>query len=299
MENVNGLIVKALGGFYYVKTSQTLLECRARGVFRKKDMTPYVGDNVTVELTDKDKGYIIDIAERKNFLIRPPVANLDRILMVTATTEPSPNFFVLDRLIAISEYKNIDPVIIITKTDLKDGSDIKNIYEKSGFTVVEVCSQTGKGVDEVRKIISTGISAFCGNTGVGKSSLLNAVDKNLSLATAEISKKLGRGRHTTRHVELFQLPEGGYIADTPGFSAIETDRFETILKEDLQYCFREFSPYISECKFTGCSHRTEKGCKVLEALEKGEIMPTRHESYVQMYEKAKEIKEWEIKGKNV
>ncbi len=299
MEETKGLIVKALGGFYYVKTPHSLLECRARGVFRKKDMTPYVGDNVTVELTGIDKGYVIEIDERKNYLIRPPVANLDRILMVVSTTEPAPNFFVLDRLIAISEYKNIEPVIIITKTDLQDGAFIKNTYEKSGFTVIEVCSKTGKGVEEVKKIISTGISAFCGNTGVGKSSLLNAVDENLTLATAEISKKLGRGRHTTRHVELFELSGGGYIADTPGFSAVETDRFETILKEDLQYCFREFAPYISDCKFTGCSHRTEKGCKVLEALKNEEIVKSRHDSYVQMYEKAKEIKEWEIKSKNV
>ena len=299
MKETKGLIVKALGGFYYVKTPEGLLECRARGVFRKKDITPYVGDMVTVELTEEDKGYVIDIDERKNYLIRPPVANLDRILMVVSTKEPIPNLFVLDRLIAIAEYKNIEPVIVITKTDLKDGFDIKNIYEKAGFTALEVCSQTGKGVDEVKNIISDGISAFCGNTGVGKSSLLNAIDKNLGLATAEISKKLGRGRHTTRHVELYKLSNGGYIADTPGFSAIETDRFETILKEDLQYCFREFKPYISDCKFTGCSHRSEKGCKVLEALKNGEISPSRHESYLQMYEKAKEIKEWELKGKNV
>lgn len=298
MEKVKGIIIKALGGFYYVKTPDGVLECRARGVFRKKDMTPYVGDNVTVEPTEEGKGYVVEINDRKNFLIRPPVANLDRLIMVVATTEPGPNYMILDKLIAIAEHKGIEPVIVVTKTDLQSGSEIKNIYSKAGFKVIEVCSLENKGIDEVKKILSSGISSFCGNTGVGKSSLLNAINPELAIATAEISKKLGRGKHTTRHVELYELEGGGYIADTPGFSAIETEKFEIILKDELQHCFREFEPYINQCKFTGCSHIKEKGCKVLEALENGEIMPTRHESYVKMYEEAKEIKEWELK-KNV
>lgn len=298
MDNVNGLIVKALGGFYYVKTADRIIECRARGLFRKKNLVPYVGDNCTVELTSEDKGYVVEIKERKNSLIRPPVANLDRLLMVVSTKEPRPNLEILDKLIAIAEYKKIEPIIIITKTDLDRNSDISEIYKKAGFTAIDVCSKTGEGVAEVKKIISQGISAFCGNTGVGKSTLLNAIDENLSIATAQISQKLGRGKHTTRHVELYPMENGGYIADTPGFSAIEAEKFDIILKDQLAYCFREFEDYIDNCKFTGCSHTAEKGCKVLEAVNEGNIAKSRHNSYVKMYEEAKGIKEWEIKGKN-
>ncbi|MEG0898567.1 MAG: ribosome small subunit-dependent GTPase A [Oscillospiraceae bacterium] len=299
MNCVNGLIVKALGGFYYVKTSERVIECRARGVFRKNEITPYVGDNAVVELTDDQKGYIIDIVDRKNSLVRPPVANLDRIIMVVATKEPIPNLQILDKLIAISEYKRIEPVIVVTKNDLEKANEFIDIYKKAGFQTVSVSAVTGEGVEEIKEILSSGISAFCGNTGVGKSSLLNAIDKNLSQATAEISQKLGRGKHTTRHIELFMLDNGGYIADTPGFSSIDADKFETILKGDLENCFREFEPYIPYCQYTGCSHTKEKGCKVLEAVANGEIGKTRHESYMKMYEDAKGIKEWEKKNKNV
>lgn len=296
MDIEKGLIVKALGGFYYVKTPQKIIECRARGVFRKKDLTPYVGDNAVVELTANEKGYITEIYDRRNFLIRPPIANLDRLIMVVATKEPLPNTFVLDKLIAIAEYKKIEPIIVISKSDLKSAEELMRIYTNAGFKTVSVSTVKGEGISEIKDLLKNGINSFCGNTGVGKSSLLNAIDNRLSVETNEISQKLGRGKHTTRHVELYELDNGGYIADTPGFSAIDADRFEVILKDELQYCFREFEPYISQCKFTGCSHTKEKGCKVLEALKNGKIEKTRHDSYVKMYEEAKGIKEWEIKN---
>ena len=286
-----------MGGFYYVKTTQALFECRARGKFRKIEQTPLVGDEVEISPTEEGKGYVTRILPRRNFLVRPPLANIDRLILVTSIDEPAPNTLVLDKLIAIAEHKEIDPAVVISKADLQKDQAVAfaDIYRGCGFDVFVVSNETGEGVDQVRAYLQGKLSAFCGNSGVGKSSLLNRIDERLQLETAHISQKLGRGRHTTRHVELYELPEGGCIADTPGFSSVDLERCEVILKDQLQYCFREFEEYIPQCKFTGCSHTCEKGCVVIQAVEEGKIPISRHENYRALYEDAKNIKEWELK----
>lgn len=282
-----GLIMKAISGFYYVETADGLLECKAKGVFRKKGITPFVGDMAEVE-----DNTVVNILPRKNELLRPPAANLDQALMVVSASSPEPNLLVLDKLIAVCEYKDIEPVLVITKTDLSDGEWLCKLYRNAGFKVIS--TNTGMdNVDEIRSLLKDKMTLFIGNTGVGKSTLLNRLFPELQLATAEISTKLGRGRHTTRHVELYPLAEGGYVADTPGFSTVELEQYDRILKGDLQYCFREFQEYLGECKFLDCSHRVEKGCAVLEALKQEKISQNRHESYCALYEDAMKIKEWE------
>jgi len=291
---VLGIIAKALGGFYYVKTAQGQIECRARGVFRNKGVTPFVGDKVKIELTHGGKGYVTEIMPRKNSLIRPPIANIDYLVMVVSVASPPPNLFVLDKLIAIAEYKNIEPVIAITKCDLASPDELAAIYKAAGFKVFCISAIKGEGIEQFVSALAGSTAAFCGNSGAGKSSLLNAIDSRFNIETADISKKLGRGRHTTRHIELYELENGAVVADTPGFSAIETEYFDVILKQELQHCFREFEQYIGKCRFKGCSHICEKGCAVLDAVKNGEIPPSRHESYIQMYRSAENIKEWEL-----
>jgi len=290
---IEGIIVKANSGFYYVKCDSGVIECRARGIFRKQKITPLVGDRVRISQTG-DSGTVEEILPRKNSMIRPPVANIDILFIIVSTVEPEPNMLVIDKTIAAAEQKGIEPAVIVTKNDLKDGSDIVATYNKAGIKSFFASGITGEGIEELKSLICGHIGAFTGNSGVGKSTLLNRIDPSLSLSTGEISKKLGRGRHTTRLVELFETC-GGYIADTPGFSSLDTFKFEPILKEDLQYVFREFEPYINKCRFTGCSHTKETGCAVLEALKNGEIAPSRHKSYCEMYEEAKNIKAWQLK----
>ena len=298
LPKAEGLIIKATGGFYYVRSEGTTYECRARGVFRKRETSPLVGDKVTISVLPKEKGYIHAIHERKNCLVRPPLANLDQLVMVVSVAEPAPNILVMDKLIAVAEQQGVEPVVVFTKCDLADPKPYSEIYRKAGFRVYEVCALEHKGTEEVYEMLKGRISAFCGNSGAGKSSLLNDIFPELSLSTAEISKKLGRGRHTTRHTELFELETGGWVADTPGFSAIEMERVGIIRKTELQYSFREFEPYLLKCKFTGCSHVSEKGCAVLEAVKDGIIPESRHKSYCTMYEEAKQIKEWELDKEN-
>jgi len=249
-----------------------------------------VGDRVTL-----DNGVISEIAPRKNSIIRPPLANLDQLIFIVSTCSPAPNYLILDKFIAIAEYKGIRPVVVITKTDLGDSAPIHEIYGGIDIDVIDVDYSQPSTVDRVRKLLSGKISAFTGNSGAGKSTLLNAVDPTLDIPTAEINKKLGRGRHTTRHAELYKLSGGGYIADTPGFSTFETNRYDIIRKEELADCFREMRDFTGDCRFRDCSHTCEKGCAVLEALDRGEIHKSRHESYCTMYEEAKQLKEWELK----
>ena len=291
---LTGLILKATGGFYYVKVNETLYECRARGSFRKEDTSPLVGDTVQIYELPNEKGYIKAIIGRKNSLVRPPLANLDQLVMVVSVRDPSPNLLVLDKLIAVAEKQDLEPVIVFTKTDLGDSTSYADIYRKAGFQVFEVCSKEHRGTEGIKEMLKGKISAFCGNSGAGKSSLLNEIFPGLGLSTADISKKLGRGRHTTRTTELFELREGGYVADTPGFSAIEMERVGIIRKERLQNCFREFEPYILQCKFTGCSHTSEKGCAILQKVNEGIIPKSRHENYCIMYEDAKKLNDWEL-----
>ncbi|MBR5165940.1 MAG: ribosome small subunit-dependent GTPase A [Ruminococcus sp.] len=290
MAETSGIIVKCLGGLYTVESPDGIYECKARGVFRARGISPAVGDSVTVS-----GGVITEIGERRNFIIRPPLANLDQILFVVSTVSPAPNFLILDKFIAIAEYKGIEPVVVITKTDLGDGTAVREVYDAIGIKTVEVDYSDEESVQRVRELLSGKISAFTGNSGAGKSTLLNAVDPSLDLATGEISRKLGRGRHTTRHAELYKLAGGGYIADTPGFSTFETNRYDVIRKEELAGCFREFAEFTDNCRFRDCSHTCEKGCAVVEAVAAGKIPKIRHESYCIMYEEAKQLKEWELK----
>lgn len=295
MEQYTARIMKALSGFYYVARQGRLVECRARGIFRKRGQGLLVGDMVTVEEADGGKGQVVQVAPRKNYLVRPPLANLDQLVMVISACEPQPNLLVADRLLAIAERKGIEPLLVFTKKDRADAGKYAAIYRRAGFLAEEVSNATGEGVEAVRAHLKGKISAFSGNSGVGKSSLLNRLDARLSLPTGEISQKLGRGRHTTRHVELFELPGGGYVADTPGFSSLDLERCEVILKEELAACFRDFAPYAGRCRFNGCSHTCEKGCAVLEAVRQGAIEPTRHESYQSLWNEVKGLKEWELR----
>ena len=291
---MQGRILKATGGFYYVLSGTVLYECRARGLFRKNGVSPLVGDWVEMEETGEEKGYVTQILNRKNSLVRPPLANLDQLFLVVSVADPQPNLLVLDKLIAIAEHKKIEPLLVVTKTDLGEWQSLAELYEKAGFRVFCAGLDHDGDLEPLRRAMEGKISAFCGNSGVGKSSLLNRIDSRLDLSTAQISQKLGRGRHTTRHVQLYPVSNGGYIADTPGFSSMDLERYEVILKDRLQYCFREFEPYLDQCRFTGCSHTKEKGCAVLEVVRSGEIAQSRHASYCTLYEAAKNIKEWEL-----
>ena len=262
--------------------------------FAKKRITPLAGDRVQITVTDDGTENTVDeIFERKNFLKRPPVANIDSLIIVSSTVSPRPSTLVIDKLIAIAEYKGIEPVVVFTKTDLEPAEKLLDIYKLAGISCAMVSNKTGEGVEEVRSLLNGKISAFTGNSGVGKTSLLNALDPNLSLATGAISEKLGRGRHTTRQAELFKTC-GGYIVDTPGFSALDLEKEQVIKKDELAECFREFRPYLGQCRFTTCSHTCDKGCRIIKAVEDGEISRSRHDSYVEMYQAAKELKEWEL-----
>jgi len=276
-----------------VETAIGIFECKARGLFRNKKITPLAGDRVTVSINENQENTIDSIEERKNELIRPPIANVDIMAIVVSTVNPKPSTLIIDRLTSIAVHKNIEPVIVITKSDLASPDELIDIYTKSGMRCIAVCSKTLEGVQAVKDLLKDKISVFTGNSAVGKSTLLNLIDPSLSLRTGEYSRKLGRGRHTTRHVELHKIGEG-YIADTPGFSSLDFEKNDVILKDELCLCFPEFSDYIGECKFTSCSHTCEKGCKIVEAVKEGKISPSRHKSYVAFYNEAKNIKEWEL-----
>ncbi|MFR5875965.1 MAG: ribosome small subunit-dependent GTPase A [Eubacterium sp.] len=294
---VIGKIIKGIGGFYYVDADDVIYECKARGNFRNKKITPLVGDDVEISINENTnaENTIDRILERKNELIRPPLANLDTLFIVSSLVDPKINMLIIDKLIAIAEYKHIEPVVVLTKIDLEcDYQQYVEIYEGAGFEVVVCDNKSGTGAEQIRSMLSGKISAFTGNTGVGKSTLLNNIFPDLNLATGETSKKLGRGRHTTRHCELFKT-DGGYIADTPGFSSLDFERCEKILKDDLPYCFREFEPYLDSCKFTTCTHVNDKGCAVCMAAAQGKIAESRHQSYISMYNEVKDIKQWQMK----
>ncbi len=292
---IKGKIIKVIGGLFTVETQESeYYSCKARGIFKQKGISLVCGDNVFL---DRENGefFIKECEKRKNLLIRPPLANLDIIVFVVSTCEPNPSFLILDKLIAIAEFKKITPVIVVTKIDKKRGDIILENYKNTGIEVVLV-DNTKNSVDKrLLDILSGKISAFVGNTGVGKSSLLNTIVPKLELDTNEISKKLGRGKHTTRHCELYKLEKNTYIADTPGFSSLETIKYDVIFKDDLPYCFAEFLEYIGKCKYQDCSHTKEDGCAVLQAVEDGIISKNRHKSYLQMYEEAKVLKKWELK----
>ncbi len=290
---VEGVIRKALSGFYYVQCGDSEITCRARGKFRHQKVTPLVGDRVTVAVQPDGSGSLDGILPRRNYFRRPAVANVDQLVIIASGAIPVTDPFLIDRIAALAERKGCEPVLCINKWDLAEAEDLYSVYEKAGFHVLKVSAVTGLGIEELRALLAGKTSAFTGNSGVGKSSILNALEPGFGLATGEISEELGRGRHTTRHVELFPV-SGGLIADTPGFSSFEDD--ELLEKEQLPWAFREFRPYLDDCRFVGCAHCKEKGCAVLAALDRGEIAPSRHRSYVRLYEMAKEIKPWERPG---
>ncbi|MCI8809207.1 MAG: ribosome small subunit-dependent GTPase A [Oscillibacter sp.] len=292
---MTGRIQKALSGFYYVDTGKTILTCRARGKFRKEGISPLVGDQVEIRELDNNEGFVERILPRRNAFTRPAVANIDQLVVIASAAIPKTDPFLIDRVTAIAALKNCDTVILLNKCDLDPANALYDIYSASGFPTLRVSAKTGEGLDELRGLITDKVSAFTGNSGVGKSSLLNALDSSFSLKVGEISTALGRGRHTTRHVELFRLACGGEVMDSPGFSSFETEELNLELKHHLPETFREFVPYLDDCRFAGCSHTKEKGCAVLDALGRGEIQKSRHQSYLRLYEELKPLRDWQEK----
>lgn len=292
-EEKTGRIVKGIGGFYYVDTGEKLVECRARGKFRKLGIRPMVGDLVTLSLQDELHGYLQEILPRKNELIRPPIANLDALVIVASQAPPVTDLFLIDRVSAIAMMMNIEVIIAINKCDFDMGDTIYDTYRKVGFPTLRVSGKTGEGIAELLALLSGKLSAFTGNSGVGKSTMLNAIAPEFQLETGELNDKIGRGRHTTRHVEIYKIGDGTWIADTPGFSSFDTERMELVAAEDLERAFPEFSPYREACEFIGCAHCNDRGCAVCAAAERGEIPKSRLLSYQKLHESLREIKPWE------
>lgn len=284
--------MKSLSGFYDVQVDNKIITCRARGHMRRGS-TPLVGDWVEISV-EKGKGMLEKILPRKNAFVRPAVANLDLLVVFAANVNPVTEPFLIDRVAAIAGDQEVDVCVCVNKTDMDPGEDLTAIYQKAGYAVIQTSAETGAGVEELRKLLKGKFSAFTGNSGVGKSSILNALEPRLSLPVGEVSEKLGRGRHTTRHVEVYRLEDDILIADTPGFSSFDTDQMEVILKENLQYAFPEFGAHIGSCQFRDCSHRKEPGCAVTTALAAGQISRSRYDSYLRLYEQAAQIKEWEL-----
>ena len=288
-----GRIQKALSGFYYVDTGTEVLTCRARGKFRKDGVSPLVGDRVEVRELGNGEGFVEAILPRKNAFTRPAVANIDQLVVIASGAIPKTDPFLIDRVAAIAALKGCEVIILLNKCDLDSADSLYQIYRAAGFQTLRVSAQTGEGLEELIPLISGKLSAFTGNSGVGKSSILNALDPEFHLQVGEVSDALGRGRHTTRHVELFRLSCGAEIVDSPGFSSFETDELNLELKHRLPETFREFQPYLEHCRFVGCSHTKEKGCAVLEAVRRGEIQKSRHASYLRLYEELKPLKDWQ------
>lgn len=290
-----GVIVKALSGFYYVQTDERLLECKARGRFRLDGTSPLVGDRVECSLDAHGKGRIDRVFERRNFFIRPAVANVDALVFVAANTNPVTDPFLIDRVSVIAESAGCELIVCINKTDVNPADELYGIFTAAGFTVVRTSVPDGTGIDALRREIAGKICAFTGNSGVGKSSIMNALSPGLNIKTAEVSEKLGRGKHTTRHVELFDIGGGTYAADTPGFASFDIEMMEIIPKEQLQFDFVEFAPYIGGCRFNNCAHLKEPGCAVTQAVADGKIMPSRYRSYERLYALSAQHKSWENK----
>ncbi len=294
-ERKTGRILRSLSGFYDVRTEDgKTISCRGRGHLRRGAETPLTGDMVEISL-EHGKGMVEKILPRKNSFVRPAVANIDTLVIFAANVNPVTEPFLIDRVAAIAGDQEVAVVLCINKCDLDPAVDLTRIYRNAGFVVITASAETGEGVDQLKDLIRGKLVAFTGNSGVGKSSILNRLCPELNLPVGEVSEKLGRGRHTTRHVELYRLDDTTYVADTPGFSSFDTDQMEVILKENLQYAFPDFGPYIGACQFHDCSHRKEPGCAVTVAVGEGHIEPTRYDSYLKLYEKAAQIKEWELK----
>ena len=293
MKTQTGRIIRSLSGFYDVQTSEGIVTCRGRGSLRRSGESPLTGDLVEIS-SEKGKGMVEKILPRKNSFVRPAVANIDALVVFAANVNPITEPFLIDRVAAIAGDQDVPVYLCVNKCDLDPAVDLVKIYQNAGFTVIAASAETGDGVEQLRDLIRGKLTAFTGNSGVGKSSMLNRLCPQLQLPTGEVSEKLGRGRHTTRHVELYCLEQDTYVADTPGFSSFDTDQMEVILKENLQYAFPDFGAYLGCCQFHDCTHRKEPGCAVRKAVEDGLVEETRYDSYLRLYEKASQIKQWEI-----
>ena len=291
---MTGRIIRSISGFYDVQTSNGVVTCRARGALRRGNASPLTGDLVEIT-TEGKKGMMERILPRKNRFVRPAVANVDALVVFAANVNPVTEPFLIDRVAAIAGDQEVAVYLCVNKCDLDPAIDLVRIYSHAGIPVIRASAETGEGVEELRALIRGKLVAFTGNSGVGKSSMLNRLCPELGLPTGEVSEKLGRGRHTTRHVELYDLGEDTFVVDTPGFSSFDTDQMDVILKENLQYAFPDFGEYLGSCQFHDCSHRKEPGCAVRAAVEAGDLERSRYDSYLRLYDKASQIKEWELK----
>lgn len=289
-----GRIIRSLSGFYDVQLPEGVVTCRGRGILRKEQITPLTGDLVEITL-ERGKGMVETVLPRSNSFIRPAVANVDALVLFAANVNPVTEPFLIDRVAAIAGDQNVPCILCINKSDLDPAEELQEIYRKAGFPVICTSAKTGQGIEELRQALKGKLTAFTGNSGVGKSSILNCLCPELTLATGEVSEKLGRGRHTTRHVELYCLGDDTYVMDTPGFSSFDTDQMDVILKENLQYSFPDFAPCLGRCQFADCTHRSEPGCAVRARVEAGQISASRYDSYLRLYEKSAQIKQWERK----
>lgn len=293
-ERRTGRIIRSLSGFYDVQTPEGTVTCRGRGSLRKNRECPLTGDLVEISV-EAGKGMVEKILPRQNRFVRPAVANVDALVVFAANVNPITEPYLIDRVAAIAGDQGVPVYICVNKCDLDPADELVRIYRHAGFPVIAASAETGEGTEALRDLLRGKITAFTGNTGVGKSSMLNRLCPGLSLTTGQVSEKLGRGRHTTRHVELFPIGEDTFVMDTPGFASFDTEQMDVILKENLQYAFGDFAPFMGKCQFHDCTHRTEPACAVRQAVESGDIEKSRYDSYLRLYEKSSQFKQWEMK----